>query len=49
MTQPVPALAASALDHPLRQIVDNSSAVIYIKDLQGRYRLVDRTFESMFH
>jgi PAS domain S-box-containing protein len=48
MTQPVPALVASALDHPLRQIVDNSSAVIYIKDLQGRYRLVNRAFERFF-
>ncbi|WP_372874046.1 PAS domain S-box protein [Pseudomonas sp.] len=48
MTQPLPALVASALDHPLRQIVDNSSAVIYIKDLQGRYRLVNRAFERFF-
>lgn len=48
MNQPVPALVASATDHPLRQIVDNSSAVIYIKDLQGRYQLVNRAFERFF-
>ncbi|MEX6502789.1 PAS domain S-box protein [Pseudomonas zhanjiangensis] len=48
MTQPTPALVTSALDHPLRQIVDNSSAVIYIKDLQGRYCLVNPAFERFF-
>lgn len=48
MNQPMPALVASALDHPLRQIVDNSSAVIYIKDLQGRYCLVNPAFERFF-
>ena len=45
MKRPAPALEASALDHPLRQVVDNSSAVIYIKDLDGRYRLVNPAFE----
>ncbi|WP_457790490.1 PAS domain-containing hybrid sensor histidine kinase/response regulator [Pseudomonas sp. PL-6] len=45
---PLPALVTSDLDHPLRQIVDNSSAVIYIKDLDGRYRLVNPAFERFF-
>ena len=48
MKRTVPALEASALDHPLRQIVDSSSAVIYIKDLDGRYRLVNPAFERFF-
>ncbi|KFX69011.1 histidine kinase [Pseudomonas taeanensis MS-3] len=50
MSQPMPILAApqSAAEHQLRQIVDNSSAVIYVKDLDGRLRLVNRTFEQLF-
>ncbi|WP_300656436.1 PAS domain S-box protein [Pseudomonas sp.] len=48
MTQPTPTLVSSVLDHPLRQIVDNSSAVIYIKDLEGRYCLVNPAFERFF-
>jgi PAS domain S-box-containing protein len=43
-----PPLTATDLDHPLRQIVDNSSAVIFIKDLAGRYRLVNPAFERFF-
>ena len=34
--------------NPLRQIVDNSSAVIFIKDIEGRYRLVNPAFERLF-
>lgn len=37
-----------AAEHQLRQIVDNSSAVIYVKDLEGRLRLVNRAFEQVF-
>ena len=48
MQQPLPSLVTSDPDHPLRQIVDNSSAVIYIKDLEGRYRLVNPAFERFF-
>ncbi|MGH8352430.1 MAG: PAS domain S-box protein [Pseudomonas sp.] len=50
MSQPMPILAASnsAVEHQLRQIVDNSSAVIYVKDLDGRLRLVNRAFEQLF-
>ncbi len=32
----------------LRAIVDNSSAVIYVKDLQGRYLMVNRRYEEIF-
>ena len=45
---PIPAAPPSAVEHQLRQIVDNSSAVIYVKDLNGRLRLVNRTFEQLF-
>ncbi|HXC60754.1 MAG TPA: PAS domain S-box protein [Steroidobacteraceae bacterium] len=30
-------------------IVDNSAAVIYVKDLEGRYLLVNRRYEEAFH
>ncbi len=33
----------------LQAIVDNSTAVIYLKDTEGRYILVNRQFESLFH
>lgn len=33
----------------LQAIVDNSPAVIYVKDLAGRYLLVNRRFEEIFH
>ncbi|MEZ4600434.1 MAG: AAA family ATPase [Syntrophotaleaceae bacterium] len=33
----------------LQSIIDNSMAVIYVKDLQGRYLLVNRQFEKVFH
>jgi PAS domain S-box-containing protein len=33
----------------LQAIVDNSMAVIYVKDLQGRYLLVNRRYEDIFH
>jgi PAS domain S-box-containing protein len=45
---PILAAPQSAAEHQLRQIVDNSSAVIYVKDLDGRLRLVNRTFEQLF-
>ena len=48
MSQPLASLPVTDLNHPLRQIVDNSSAVIFIKDLAGRYRLVNPAFERFF-
>ncbi|RPH37623.1 MAG: PAS domain S-box protein, partial [Desulfobulbaceae bacterium] len=33
----------------LKAIIDNSTAVIYVKDLKGRYLLVNRRFEEVFH
>ncbi|MBI3774298.1 MAG: PAS domain S-box protein [Gammaproteobacteria bacterium] len=32
----------------LKAIIDNSSAVIYLKDLDGRFMLVNREFERLF-
>jgi PAS domain S-box-containing protein len=32
----------------LQSVLDNSSAVIYLKDLKGRYQLVNCCFESVF-
>ena len=33
----------------LQAILDNSSAVIYVKDLQGKYLLINRKFETLFN
>ena len=33
----------------LQAIVDNASYVIYLKDVQGRYLLINRQFEKLFH
>ena len=33
----------------LEAIIDNSQAVIYVKDLQGRYLLVNRRWSELFH
>ncbi len=33
----------------LQAVIDNSSAVIYVKDLQGRYLLVNRRYSELFH
>lgn len=32
----------------LKAIVDNSEAVIYVKDLQGQYKMVNRRFRDLF-
>ena len=32
----------------VQAIIDNTAAVIYVKDMEGRYRLVNRTFEALF-
>ena len=36
-------------DQILQAIVDNSAAVIFLKDLHGRYMLVNRCYEELFH
>ena len=33
----------------LQAILDNSPAVVFVKDLEGRYRLVNRRWEELFH
>ncbi|MBI2825481.1 MAG: PAS domain S-box protein [Planctomycetia bacterium] len=33
----------------LQAIMDNTSAVIYLKDAQGRYLMVNRRYEELFH
>lgn len=33
----------------LRDILDNTSAVMYVKDLDGRFLLINRQFEQSFH
>jgi PAS domain S-box-containing protein len=33
----------------LQSIISNSTAVVYVKDLAGRYLLVNRCFEELFH
>ncbi|WP_437644630.1 hybrid sensor histidine kinase/response regulator [Sorangium sp. So ce362] len=35
--------------HLLQAIVENSAAVIYVKDLEGRYLMINRRFEELFH
>ncbi|WP_437320363.1 response regulator [Sorangium sp. So ce385] len=35
--------------HLLRAVIDNSTAVIYVKDVAGRYVLINRHFERLFH
>lgn len=32
-----------------QQILDATSAVIFVKDFEGRYELINRRFESLFH
>jgi len=33
----------------MQSIIDNSTAVIFVKDLEGRYLLVNRRYEQLFH
>src|SRR5690349_15383456 len=33
----------------LRQIIDNTPAVIFVKDLEGRYMLINKEFEALFN
>ncbi len=38
-----------ASEQRLKDILDNSTAVVYLKDKDGRYILVNRWFEALFH
>ena len=42
-------MACIASEQRLQAILDNSPAVIFLKDLQGRHLLVNRRFEELFH
>ncbi len=42
-------LALANSEKRFQAILDNSTAVIFLKDLQGRYVLVNRRFEELFH
>ena len=42
-------LARARSEQRLQAILDNSATVIFLKDLQGRYLLVNRRFEELFH
>ncbi|WP_438032781.1 response regulator [Sorangium sp. So ce204] len=33
----------------LQAIIDNSTAVIFVKDLEGRYLMINRRYEELFH
>ena len=33
----------------IQAILDNTSAVVYVKDLEGRYLLINRRYEMLFH
>ena len=41
------ALAAS--EESFRGIMDNTTSVVYLKDLEGRYVLINRRYEELFH
>jgi PAS domain S-box-containing protein len=52
----VPPNPAGPRDHDLRvgqdqllALIDNTSAVIYMRDLDGRYMVVNREYERLFH
>jgi len=36
-------------EHRLQSVLDNSTAVIYLKDTRGRYLLINRRYETLFH
>jgi PAS domain S-box-containing protein len=42
-------LACIRSEQRLQAILDNSAAVIFLKDLQGRYLLVNRRYEELFN
>ena len=40
--------ALRASEERLQSIIDNTSAVIYLKDPTGRYQLINRSYEKLF-
>jgi PAS domain S-box-containing protein len=42
-------IARAHSEQRLQAILDNSATVIFLKDLQGRYLLVNRRYEELFH
>lgn len=42
-------LARARSEQRLQAILDNSGTVIFLKDLEGRYTLVNRRYEEVFH
>jgi PAS domain S-box-containing protein len=42
-------IAHAHSEQRLQAILDNSATVIFLKDLQGRYLLVNRRYEELFH
>ncbi len=45
----VAAVALRESQERLQDIVDNTTAVIYVKDVSGRYLLINSRYESVFH
>jgi diguanylate cyclase (GGDEF)-like protein/PAS domain S-box-containing protein len=41
--------ALRASEEQLRSIINNSTAIIYLKDRDGRHLLINRQFETLFH
>jgi PAS domain S-box-containing protein len=41
--------ALRASNQQLQAILENSPVVVYLKDVQGRYILINRQFENLFH
>ncbi len=37
------------VEERLQQIIDNTTAVIYVKDIHGRYTLINQRFVDLFH
>jgi PAS domain S-box-containing protein len=42
-------LACARSERSLHAILDNAASVIFLKDIEGRYLLVNRRFEELFH
>ncbi len=42
-------LGRTGSEQRMQAILDNSPAVVFLKDLQGRYLLVNRRYEELFH
>ena len=42
-------MARNRSERQLQSILDNTEAVVFLKDIQGRYTLVNQRFEELFH